>query len=251
MKRLVTLLLLFCLTWFAGQTLAQEGTAAASRRLLVNFQNVPVVIVPETEDSDAGLAVAWTLRPNRKHTTVDWSLYSDEEGAYELLKKFPDDFEHPADGDYRLFNGVVDLKRKVFTHLPSRDPYFRSKNHGSLEANWSSEAHGTRYGVIANNGGGHSFERTYELWLVTIDARGTRFSELTPAADKAVRAYLRKHDPEDAASSFWKYDFLNGCFQGQKLSVHFDAMIPIDVPVDDGTVHFALPRGTVTGTTKR
>ena len=139
----------------------------------------------------------------------------------------------------------------MFTPLPSRDPYFRSKNHGGLEATWSDEAHGTRYGVIANNDGGHSFERTDELWLVAIDARGTRFSELTPVADKAVRAYLRKHDPEDAARSFWKYHFQGGCFQGQKLSVHFDAMIPIDEPVDDGTVRFALPKGAVISTTKQ
>ena len=66
-------LLLFCLTWLAGQTSAQED-AAASRRLLVECQDGPVVIVPGTEDFDAGLAVAWTLRPNRKHIAVDWSI---------------------------------------------------------------------------------------------------------------------------------------------------------------------------------
>ncbi len=244
-------LLLLCLTSSAGPLFAQETTRQSPRDLLVDCGSEKVVIVPGTQGLQAGLAVAWTLRPNRKRAPVDWSLYDDLGGSWYMLQKFSVDFEHPSDGDYALLDGVVDLKRKVFTPLPSREPYFAGKNHGSLDADWSDEQNGTRYGIMANNGGGHYFERTFELWLVRIDAQGTHFVELTAAADKAVRAYLRKRDPEDAAHYVWKYDFQGDDFQGRKLSVHFDAEIPVREDIDDGVVHFILPAGTVIGTTKK
>ena len=247
-SRLLTLL---CLPLFALSVSAQEEPQDAPSRLLVDSSSGKVVIVAGTEETQAGLAVAWTLRPNRKHAPVDWSHYKDTDGSMHLMEKFPVDDEHPANGDYLLVNGVLDLKTKGFTPLPSRAPYFPNKNHGGLEAEWSDEAHGTRYGVIANNGGGHYVERTLELWLVQIDAQGTHFTELTPAAEKAVRAYMRKRDPKDADGYAWKCNFGDDVFQGQKLSVHFDAETALEKDMDDGTIHFALPKGTVTGTTKK
>ena len=191
---------LTCLTLSAVRTTsAQEASQAAVRRLLVDCQIGKAVILANTERPEAGLAVVWTLQPNRQQAPVDWSLYDDENKSWHLLQKFPIDHETPSNGDYLLVDGVLDLKTKVFTPLPSRAPYYPTENHGSLTAAWSDEVHGVRYGVIANNGGGHYFERTLELWLVRIDAQGTHFTELTPAADRAVPAYLRKHDSKDAA----------------------------------------------------
>lgn len=243
---------LACLTLSTTRTTtAQEASQTPARRLLVDCQIGKAVLLANTEQPQAGLAVAWTLRPNRQQAAVDWTLYDDENKSWNLLQRFPVDHVAPANGDYLLVTGVLDLKTKGFTPLPSRDAYYPTKNHASLTAAWSDEAHGTRYGAIANNAGGHYFERTLELWLVQIDAQETRFSELTPAADKAVRAYLRRRDRKNAAHYVWEYDFPDTAFQGKKLAVHFAAMIPDRDDGDDGVVHFALPGGRVTGTTKQ
>ena len=82
--------------------------------------------------------------------------------------------------------------------------------------------------------------------------------DLKPVADAAIKAYLRKRDPKDAARYAWicTPDPVNSTsphtatlFKGETLTLPFTAAIGLETQnVDAGRVSFALPQGTVTGT---
>ena len=241
--------------------LAHAAGQDASNHLdgtLVECGTDRVVILEGTASKDGHFAVAWTLRPKPGKPPVDWSAY-DHTAPAAFAKRYQgeDSTDWPPDNGYQLVNGLVDLRAKTFTPLPGSDPYFPGEQHCHLDAAWSEDRHGSRYGVIINAAGNRHDESTVDLCLAFLGAGGARFVDLKPAADHAVREYLHRRDPRDYQKHEWSYDFdatPNGSkplatFRGDVLTIHFNADIPDhDTDFDSGRVLFALPKGSVTGT---
>ncbi len=224
--------------------------------VLVDCGTEKVVIVEDTESKDGHFAAAWTLHPNGKKAPVNWSAYTRKDPAA-FLVKFPVG-DAPGQGSYSLVNGVVNLPGKTFVPLPSQDPYYPGKEHGSLRVAWSDDRQGVRYGVVGNTVGSNHSENTVELFLVALGGPGgPRVADLKADADKAVRGYLHKRDPKDAPRYEWSYDFTEFAegskkgrpqvFKGDTLTAHFNAEIPLEDSEDPGCVSFSLPKGNVTG----
>ncbi len=223
-----------------------------------------VVIVERTESKDGRFAAGWTIRPKGKQAPVDWSAYHRDD-PLPFVKKYglndnPDeDGDDPDKSGYRLVNGVLDLRARTFTALTFESPYFPEKYRSSLEAAWSEDRHGTRYGVLANDVGSNHTDNTVDLQLVECRADGVQVKDLKPAADQAVRSFMRQRDPKDYKRYNWHYDFeaigshseaTLTPFEGDVLTVHFNAYMFLEPNNQDaGFVSFALPKGTVTGTT--
>ena len=160
-------------------------------------------------------------------------------------------------GDYTVVNGLVDLRAKHFTPWQSQEPHFAGMARADVEAAWSEDDKGVRYGVLFNNHQGNSYEVTVDLQLVVAGPGGAHLTDLKPAADAAIKTYLRKRAPKDAARYAWIHTVepvdarrpAPPLFKGETLSLPFTAAFSQETRnVDAGWVSFALPQGTVTGT---
>ena len=243
---------------FAGQTIqAQEPPGDPRAGQLVDCGSEKVAIFEDTTSKDGHYALGWTVRPNRKQNPVDWSIYKpDDWGAFYEKHSFIGDEGNEENQAYLLVDGVLDLTAKKFTPIPSKIPCFPGKNHSDISACWSGDQQGVRYALATID---RRFN-TAELWLLTIDAQGTRARNLSPEADKAVKGYMRKRDPKD----YQRYEvayLLNGR-DGDSggllkaaagvVTIYFDASIPKDdVNHDDGYITLSLPQGTVIRVSKK
>lgn len=102
-----------------------------------------------------------------------------------------------------------------------------------VEAAWSENDKGVRYGVFFNNHQqGNFHDETIDLQLVVVGPEGAHLVNLKPAADAAIKAYLRKRNPKDAARYVWICAFhvvdnegheAFPLFKGRTLSLPFAA----------------------------
>ena len=254
--------LLLCLLALAARANGQTDPPLLDGTL-VRCGAEQVVVVEDTVSKDRRFAVAWTIRPKGKQAALSWSAYRRDDPLAFVRKcglndNPTEDGDDPAKSDYRLVNGVLDLRAKVFTALSFESPYFPEKYRSSLEAAWSVERHGIRYGVLANNVGSNHTENTVDLQLIELGPEGVHVTDLKSAADQAVKNFLRRRDPKDYRRYDWRYDFeavghhseaTLTAFKGDALTIHFDAEVFLESNNQDaGYVSFALPKGTVTGT---
>ena len=251
--------LLWCVGWCVLPTTGQSAGKPADGAL-VHCGDEQVAIVEGTQSKDGHFAAGWTLRPKTKKPPVDWSSYhADNPDAFVAKFNPQGSVDFPDDGDYRLVNGVLDLAARTFTVLAGDAPYYPGEPHSELEAVWSEDRHGRRYGVVSSVFGTNHSEGTAGLWLVTLDASGVHVADIKPAADRAVGGFLRKRDPKDAADYQWTFGFENDApdggvpmtiFKGDKLTLHFVAQVPEEARnLDAGYVSFSLSKGAVTGIT--
>lgn len=245
-------LLFLCLWTFVVRASAQTDPAALDGTA-VRCGAEQVVIIEGTASADGRLAAGWTIRPKDKQAAVDWSAYRRNE-PLAFVKKYGlndnpgEDGDDPDKSGYRLVNGAVDLRAHTFTAFASESPYFPDKYRSSLEAAWSPERRGVRYGVLANDVGSNHTDNTVDLHLVQFSPGGVRVTDLKPAADRAVRDFMKRRDPKDYRRYSWHFDS-EFTFQGDVLTVHFDAYVFLESNNQDaGFVSFALPSGTVVST---
>lgn len=254
---------LFLLSFLALAAFAHGQTDPSSLDgNLVHCGAEQVAIIAHTESKDGRFAAAWTIRPKGKQTPVDWSAYRRDD-PLALVKKHGlndnpgEDGDDPGQSGYLLVNGVLDLRAGTFTALAFESPYYPEKYRGGLEAIWSEDRHGARYGALANDVGSNHTDDTVDLRLVECGPDGVHVTDLKPAADRAVKSFLRRRDPKNYRRYSWRYDFeaighhseaTLTPFQGDALTVHFNADVFLE-PNDQaaGYVSFALPKGTVTG----
>ena len=99
---------------------------------------------------------------------------------------------------------------------------------------------------------------TTNLWLVGLDADGTRVTDLQEAAGKAVAVCLRKKTPrgERAYATSFRADSVASegkaaatPFKGRTLRIPFYSEVPksADAPAYAGDVTVGLPQGNVLG----
>ena len=219
---------------------------------LVNCGKQKVAIFANTESKDGNYALGWTILPHRARGPVNWS-------AYDRLD--PDTFlaAHPtrddlSPGGYAWVNGVLDLRAKRFTPLPTAYPCYPHKPEVDLHVAWSDDQHGTRFALVGND----STTRTFNLWLIDASPRKVSATDLAPAAGKAVDGFLRKQAPKqhaDYQTSFAPADppagskGSAGLFKGTTLEIPFrSASVKTDTaPRYAGTLTVTLSRGKVTG----
>ncbi len=248
--------------WLAARASAQADPAPLDGTL-VRCGADTVVVVAGTASSDGRHAAGWTIRPKDGQPAVDWSAYRRDDpqatvSKYHLNDNPGEDGDDPAKSPYVLLNGVLDLRARKFVPLASGSPFFPYRRHASLAAAWSDERDGTHYAVLANNSGGRESEQTEDLSLVRLGPGAARVTDLRPAADEAVRGFLRRRDPKDCRRYVWSFDFLAiGAhseatlvpFKNGALTIHFSANIPGEPNnLDVGYVTFMLPEGKVAGT---
>ncbi len=245
-------ILALCFTLSCARTVAQEPADDPRADTLQDCGAEKVAIFAGTTSKDAHFALAWTLRPNRKKTPVDWSTYKRDE-PMAIMEKFPISDEDPTAGDYILVNGVLDLTAKRFTVLPIEDPHFPGRNHHGIAATWSEDRQGTRFAVVGNDG---RFA-TNQLFLVHVTPQHVQPIPLSPTADKAVADRMRKRDPKDYRNYETAYELGSdpapasktpSGFQKNSVTIRFYTGIPKDdVNNDAGTITFTLPKGTILG----
>ena len=253
-------LLLLCLWVFAIQADVHAEPPTLSGTV-VSCGAEQAVILEGSVSGDGRLAAAWTIRPKDKQAAVDWSAYHRDEPLtfvkkYGLNDNLSEDGNDPAKSGYQLVNGVVDLRAHTFTAVASESPYYPDKYRSSLEAAWSPERRGVRYGVLANSVGSNHTDNNVDLQLVQFAPGDVRVTDLKPAADRSVLAFMKRRDPKDHKRYAWRYDFeaigqhseaTLIPFKGDTLTVHFYAYVFLESNNQDaGFVSFALPKGTVT-----
>ena len=239
MKSLRLLLLsLVVLTGRAGAGDPPDGT-------LVDCGAEKVAVFEGTTSPDGRYAFGWTIRPARNPKPVDWTAYDPAE-PYHLLEAYPYDPDK-SDPEYRLVDGVLDLRAHRFTALDSTFPYWPHKNHGTIGVAWSHGSQPGKFAVVHND----ARFCTWNLWLIETGDAGVRVVDLDNPAEKSVRRFLRQRQPR-------KYDSLAVTYgdvsygHGVAL-IDFDAEIPKSMEDDGikGTVRVALPAGTITGVKSR
>lgn len=237
----------------AVAALASTGEADDHGRL-VRCGSEQVALFPDTTTKDGRFAVGWTIRKHGKPGPAPWSEYDpDDQALHARMALLVGDDGAPRDGEYKPVQGLVDLRAKQFTPLPSDQPEFVGRPRTNLLVRWEEAGGVARYGVIINDHDGNSWQFTNDLWLIDLASKRPRVVDLKPAADRAIGAFMKARDPEDHARYEWScaldrmaspnhYDV----FRGHALTLPFSAEIP-DEPknVDAGFVQFALPGGAV------
>ena len=253
---------LFCVVLGVAHARGQDR-ADAPDGVLVRCGTEQVATFSGTESKDRRFAVGWTIRARgNEKAPAPWAAYNGEVPAVKAGRgRLENEDGSPRKGNYRVVDGLVDLKAKRFTPWQSEEPHYAGRARGSMEAVWSGDRQGTQYGVILNNHEGNSHQATTDLQLVVIGPDEVHLTDLKPATEGAIRTYLHKRDPKDAVRYAWicTADVLTSqsqgrqaltLFKGEALTLPFTASIPGEPQnVDAGRVSFALPQGTVTGTT--
>ena len=246
-----TFRLLGLLALFAIPALAQEPRDDPRAGVLVDCGGEKVAIFEHTESKDGHYALGWTIRPHRKQDPVDWSAYH-RENPWDMVEKYSGTTDdEPAKADYLVVDGVLDLRGKTFTPLPSNAPFYPNRGHAGIAVAWESDVR--RDGPTALVAIEARFS-TNDLFLVRLDVGAPQVTALSPAADKAVSDGMKKRDPKDYREYETTYQLEPGGdpasspvrFQPDALTVRFDTAEPKSaVNVDAGSITFALPKGSV------
>lgn len=245
---------------FLAVVVSVFGQAPADPPLnhLVQCGSEAVATFDDTLSKDGRLVVGWTIRSKGKKPPAPWVDYDQDKPAVVAnMHLLQNEDGTPRNGDCYAVDGLVDLKTKQFLELPSEDVAYQGRARGGFEAAWSGDKGGTRYGVLLNNHTGSHAIFTADLWLVEMRADGPHLTNLKPAAEGAIRGFLRKRDPKDAAQYQWQCNVDEitergqgkyHVFKGGTLTLPFEANV-IDKPsdADAGFLSFALPAGTVQG----
>ena len=204
-----------------------------------------VVVFEGSTSPDGRCALGWTLRPAHNPKPVDWSSYH-RDTVIDLLEAYPYDPD-AADPDYRLLDGVLDLRAKKFLPLASDFPYWPHKNHGELGVAWSHGSSPGRFAVFRNDARFY----TENLWLAETGGAGVRVVDLAGPAEKIVRRFLRGQLPKKYALMAITYGDVS--FMHDAAMIDFSAEIPksLEDAGAEGTISVALPAGTITGVRKR
>ena len=239
MKLLLTLLL--CLGVVTSRAAPRDPDDGG----LVECGAETVAVFAGSVSPDGHYAFGWTIRPARNQTPVSWAGY-DPENPYTMLEAYPYDPDK-SDPEYRLIDGVLDLHAHRFTPAESTFPYWPNKNHGHLGVAWSHGSRPGKFAVVRND----ARLCTWNLWLVETGEAGVRVVDLGEPAEKSVRSFLRRKFPKkyDAmAEAYGDVSFAHGA-----AMIDFEAQIPKseDSSSVKGTVHVALPAGTITGVRER
>ncbi len=233
MKTLCVLLL--CLAALTGRAAALDPDDGG----LVDCGSEKVAVFAGTVSPDGHYAFGWTLRPARNKTPVNWTGY-DPEYLFGWLQAYLPPNEDP-DPEYQLVNGVVDLRAHRFTLLNSRDPYRPHKNHADMGVAWS---HGSQSGKFAVVNIDARFN-TLDLWLIETSDTGFHVVDLLNPAEKSAQRFIRQHSSWNSLSvTFGDVSFKHG-----EAMIDFGGEVPKmeDGPFIEGTVHVALPAGTIIG----
>ena len=253
--------ILQCMLMLAARACAYGQTAPSSLDgTLVRCGTEQVAVVEGSASKDDRFAAGWTLRPKANQPPVNWSTYHRKDPAAFAAKFNPEGSVDFPEDKYELVNGVLDLTAKTFTPLAGgHAPFYPGEPHSELDATWSEDRHGIRYGVVNNVFGTNHSESTAGLWLVRMDTGGAHVVNLQPGADKAVAGFLRKRDPRDAADYQWTFSSDNVAlpgepamivFRGKTLTLHFIAQGSEEARnIDAGFVSFGLSKGMVTNIT--
>ena len=229
--------LLLCLAVCTGRAQARDPQDGA----LVDCGPEKVAVFEGSVSPDGHYAFGWTVRPGRNQKPVDWATYNPHTINDWLQAYLPEpDATNP---DYTLVNGVLDLRTRKFTPVPSRFPYWPNKNHGDMGVAWSHGSQPGKFAVIHNDA--RFF--TIDLWLVETGDGNIRVVDLADPAEKSVRSFLHRRFPGkygDLAVTYGDVSFKNGA-----ALLDFSAEIPksADDSGGGGTVSVALPGGTITG----
>ncbi len=248
-----------CLALFVVRAAAQDHTNPADG-VVVQCGSEPVATFSGTRSKDGRYAVGWTIRAKGNNKAPSpWTVCDQADPTTAAtLRLLENEDGSPRHGDYRVVDGLVDLKAKRFVPWQGGDFVYAGEAQASMVAVWSGDRQGTRYGVVFNNHEGNSYQATMDLQLVVVGPDGAHLSDLKLAADEAIKAYLQRRDPKDAAHYAWMCnpDVISQdgrqavtLFKGETLTLPFEASVPQQYQnVDAGRVSFALPQGTVTGT---
>ena len=254
---LVSLCFVPCVVHAAGQEAADPP-----QDVLVQCGDEQVSTFGDTVSKDGHYAVGWTIRAKGgKKAPAPWAEVDQNSPATaSTVRLLENEDGTPRKSAYTVVDGLVDLRAKRFVPWQSQEPHYVYQARGSMSAAWCGDGSSTRYGILCNNHKGNSYEATVDLQLVVLGPDGAHFTDLKPGADTAIKAYLRKRDPKDAARYAWicepdkpsdgdKGQRALTLFKGDTLTLPFTAAIGLETQnVDAGQVSFALPQGTVTGT---
>ena len=244
--------LLLCLpALFTIPAAAQEPSDDTRAGILVACGGEKVAMFERTESKDGHYALGWTIRPHRKQDPVDWSAYH-RENPVDMLERYPGTTdEEPEKADYLVVDGVLDLRAKTFTLLPSNAPFYPNRGHADIRVAWESDARNGGPTALVAIGARFS---TNDLFLVRLGAGAPQVTALSPEADKAVSDGMKKRDPKDYRSYETSYQLepSGGLasspvkFQPDAVTVHFETAEPkSEVNMDAGSITFALPKGSV------
>lgn len=233
--------LLLCLVVLTGHVAAQDPLDGA----LVDCGAEKVAVFEDSVSPDGRYAFGWTIRPARNPKPVDWTTYNPKV-PFDWIETYPFDPDDP-NAEYRLLNGVLDLRAHRFTPLGSRFPYWPHKNHGEMGVAWS---HGSRPGKFAVVNNDARFY-TIDLWLIETGDTSIRVVDLIDRTEKSVRRFLRQRMPEQydsLAVTYGDVSFVRGV-----ALIDFSSEIPksLEGAGLNGTVRIALPAGTITGVKER
>ena len=261
MKSLWLVLASLCLAPCAVYAAGQEADDSPPG-VLVQCGDEQVSTFGYTVSKDGHYAVGWTIRAKGgKKVPAPWAEADQNSPATaRTVRLLENEDGTPRKSGYTVVDGLVDLKAKHFVPWQSQEPHYVYQARGSMSVAWSEDGNSIRYGILCNNHKGNSYVTTIDLQLVVIGPDGVHLTDLKPGADAAIKAYLRKRDPKDAARYAWicEPDELSGSdkaakalplFKGDTLTLPFTAAIGLETQnVDAGRVSFTLPQGAVTGT---
>ena len=239
MKPLLTLLL--CLVVLTGRAAPRDPDDGD----LVDCGPEKVAVFGDSVSPDGRYALGWTLRPASNPAPVNWATYHPN-NAVEWLQaqQFETD---DARADYLIFNGVIDLRAHRFITLASRSAYWPHKNRGNMSVAWSHGAQLGKFAVVSND---TRFD-TVDLWLIETNDAGVHVVDLIDPAEKSVQRFLHQRYRKRGDSLALTYGDVS--FKHGEATIDFEGEVPKseDNFVAEGTVHVALPAGTITGTKEK
>ena len=212
-----------------------------------------IVIMNATKSGDGHYALGWTLtRRNKKAEAVDWSLWDTDPTV--MLDHYHTGLagNGSASKDYPPEYFVVDLRNKKALKIPADYQYIHGDPYtgGAIDAAWSGDVDGKRYGI---------FEFAYiggsGVFLASLTGKEMQLMD-TGGMDQVVQAQLPKHTPLDRYSLIYR---VTEDSAGRKLPVfhgpyadigfHIGIRHDADSPSADGILTLRLADGAVTHVT--
>jgi hypothetical protein len=239
LKRIVLFVALVCTT---------PTARAEDEGRLVSCAGSTISVFPNTTSPDGRWAIGWTIRSvHAGKAPKPWLVFDRDEptisAAVDRLQK-EDGSERSDDLVTEL--GWVDLKAKHFSPLPVSEPIYPGHPRSSLDMTWRRDG---RYVVVIDNHEGNSIYETNDAWLFAVTHSGPQQPvDLKPAAVSAMRDFIRKRDPKDAARYLGELTGKNARWRNDAVELSFSTMIPSAMQnIDAGILTFAIPDGSVRG----
>ncbi len=234
-----------CLLVIATRALAQDPAPDPKAGELVKCGSEKVAIFGGTESKDGHYALAWTIRPDRKKTPVDWSSYDRNDTNAFFGQYSTSDGEHD---DYAVVDGLLDLEARKFWPLPTKYPFHANEGRRGLGVLWSEEKHGVRHALIDLDNDWSSFT----LLLAEVGSGGAHYLDVRESANHAVSGFLRRQVPhtyKQYVVGYAGYAQQGSTLGTDPIKVDFDAQVPkMENPEYTGVVTMTLA-GKVTGVT--